>query len=171
MKTLLITLALGIFTASTGFSQNLDQQANQSFSLMKQGEWLEAQALLEKTVQAFTPRAEVLGKNKLAVLYYNKGYCELKLSNNENPETAQKYARLAELSFRECQKSPSNPFFAKSHLYLASSLMKQGNYTTALGAMDNFLKVYNPEKDSFDKGTFTLNRAICHFKLAAAQAD
>lgn len=171
MKTLLLTLTLGLFTASTGLSQNFDELANKSFSLMKQGEWLQAQTMLAKTIQAFAPRADVLGNDKLAVLYYNKGYCELQLSNNENPEEALQYSRLAEQSFKECQKAPSNPFFAKSHLYLATAQMKQQDYKSALESMDAFLTSRDPEKDQFDKGLFTLNKAICHFKLAASESD
>ena len=167
IKTLLIIAAAVFGMAISTQAQNLDNLVLKSFEHMKKQEWGEAQVLLEKAAGIVQNRKN----HQVAIIHYNKGFCELRLSKVANAEKNQHYAELANTSFTTCQRFPSNIFYAKSFYYQALANMQSGQYESALNAFNQFLKNRNPARDSYDKGLLNLYKATCHFKLVAQQAE
>ncbi|SHI80243.1 hypothetical protein SAMN02745181_0926 [Rubritalea squalenifaciens DSM 18772] len=109
IKTLFIIAAAVFGMACSTQAQNLDNLVLKSFEHMKKQEWSDAQVLLEKAAGIVQNRKN----HQVAIIHYNKGFCELRLSKVANAEKKQHYAELANTSFTTCS-APTLTLFMRS---------------------------------------------------------
>ncbi|SHI73884.1 Tetratricopeptide repeat-containing protein [Rubritalea squalenifaciens DSM 18772] len=178
--TFAITLAgasmLGMAPADVQ-AQDINEAVPMAFKEMNGRNWEKAQSILAKVVDVYAERAKQLYGGKFGVIYYNKGYCELKIGGKlkaaggpENLDKANKYYEMAKQSFANCYKFPSddkgkNTYHKKSLYYWGQSAQAMGEYKEAITQYKKFLDEREEGRDEYDKGIMALSLAICHFKL------
>lgn len=158
-------------------AQNINEAVPMAFTEMKNQNWEKAQEILAKVVEAYGERGKQLYGGKFGVIYYNKGYCELKIGGKlkaaggeANLDKANKYYEMAKESFDNCYKYPTddkgaNPYHVKCLLYWGQAAQAMGEYQEALKQYKKFLDEREEGRDSYDPGTLSISMAICHFKF------
>ncbi|MGJ8726045.1 MAG: tetratricopeptide repeat protein [Roseibacillus sp.] len=124
--------------------------------------WNEALNLLRQATKTFDARAPKLFGPKFGWFWYHQGFCELKLNKYED----------AAKSFQACyDKYPNNQGAENVNTYHKKSLLKWGEAAQGMESYDEAIKQYkkflaerDPERDTFPKGAFYINMAVCHFK-------
>lgn len=124
--------------------------------------WNEALTLLRQATKTFDGRAMQLFGPKFGWFWYHQGFCELKLN---------KYEEAAK-SFQTCyDKYPNKQGAENINTYHKKSLLKWGeaaqgteDYDTAIKQYKKFLAEHDRTRDTFPKGAFYINMAVCHFK-------
>jgi len=161
------TLAFGLGTTTAPAQQgdDLGLLVTNSLTHMKRHEWPQALQLLTRATQRFGKNAKILFGPKFGVVWYRKGYCELKLK---------RYADAMK-SFEICYRDFPNKgadVAGGGNLYHKKALLKWGD--AALGAEDyalairmykKFLAERDKDRDTFPKGAFFINISRCYFKL------
>lgn len=158
-------------------AQNINEAVPMAITAMKQSKWEEAQAILAKVVEAYGDRGQQLFGGRFGVIYYNKGFCEIKiagklgaLGGQANLDKASSYYELAKGSFENCYKFPSddkgqNLYHKRCLLYWGQAHQSLGEYEDAIKKYKKFLAEKDDERDKYDPGTFAIGMAICHFRL------
>lgn len=174
---ILATASIVGMTPTTASAQNVGENIMEGISAMKKQEWLKAHSLLSSVTNQLGDRGKGLFGGKYGTVYYNKGFCELKLGKDlvamggeENVAKGAEYLTMAVDSFKKCREIPSddmsqNPYFNKCLLLLGQSQQALTEFAEAIKTYKKFLEVRDPEKDSYNIGMYNINMAICYFKL------
>ncbi|MEO1856079.1 MAG: tetratricopeptide repeat protein [Rubritalea sp.] len=143
---------------------------------MREAQWQKAQGIFAKIVESYSDRGRSLFGGRFGVIYYNKGFAELKMAGDmqrlggeENSAKAREYYTLAKESFSSCYKLPSddkgqNVYHKKSLLYTGQVEQALEEYKGAIASYKKFL-AEREDRDKYNPGMFNINMAICHFKL------
>ena len=144
---------------------------------MRESQWEQAQAIFAEVVGTYAgDRSKRLFGGRFGVIYYNKGFSELKIAGSlerlggeENAAKAVEYYNLAKQSFADCYTVPSdskgkNLYHKKSLLYKGQAQQALGEYQNALDSYKKFI-AEREVRDKYSPGMFNINLAICHFKL------
>ncbi len=137
-----------------------------SLTHMEHGEWAKSLQLLTRATERYGKNAKVLFGPKFGVIWYRKGYCELKLK---------RYAEAMK-SFEVCYRDFPNKgadVAGGGNLYHKRALLKWGDaslgaedYKQAIRLYNKFIKERDKDRDKFPKGAFFINMSICYFKTA-----
>jgi tetratricopeptide (TPR) repeat protein len=159
---------------------DIQEEVPLGIKAMRESNWEQAQGIFAKIIEAYGERGKRLFGGRFGVIYYNKGFAELKLATSfkrlggeENMGKAVDYATLAKESFTNCYKCPSddigkNPYHKKSILYKGQAHQAVEEFAEAITSYKKFL-AEREKKDSFNSGMFNINMAICHFKIEEPQ--
>jgi len=159
-------LFLGLATTNAPAQQgdDLGLLVTNSLTHMKNGEWPQALQLLTRATERFGKNAKVLFGPKFGVVWYRKGFCELKLK---------RYADAMK-SFEKCYQDFPNKgadVAGGGNLYHKRALLKWGDaslgaedYAQAIRLYKKFLNERDKTRDKFPKGAFFINMSICYFK-------
>ncbi len=174
---ILATASIVGMTPSTATAQNIGENVQAGFALMKKQEWLKAHTLFSAVTNQLGDRGVGLFGGKFGEIFYSKGFCEFKLGKDlialggdENVTKGSEYLNMAIESFKQCRKIPSdarskNRKFHKCLLYLGQTEQALQEFSLAIKTYKKFLEVRDPEKDFYNIGMYHINMAICHFKL------
>ncbi len=181
--TMAITLAgasLVGMTPTQVRAQDIQEAVPLGIQAMRESQWEKAQGIFAGIVEAYGDRGKRVFGGRFGVIYYNKGFAELKmaaklqrLGGEENLGKAGEYHSLAKDSFTQCYKVPSddrgkNPYHKKSLLYKGQALQALEEYQEAIGSYRKFL-AEREARDKYSPGMFNINMAICHFKIEEPQ--
>jgi len=166
-----IVVSLVLAVPVTG-QENLElgTVVEKSLAAMDQQNWEEALNLLQTAIDRF-------GKNdplknfgpQFGVIYYRKGLCEMKLQRWEE----------ATRSFEICYRDFPNPtglteggnvFQIRALLKRGEAAMGAGQWELALRQFKKFSDERDRERDTYPKGSFFINLAICNYKLGQIPA-
>lgn len=154
---------------------DIKESYSQGIQVMKAGEWEKGQKVFTQIVAEHGEKGKEKYGGLFGVVYYNKGYCELKLAAQakqqggaENLDKARQYYLQAQESFAKCYEHPSdengqNIYHVKSLLYKARSEQGAELYDDAAATYKKFLKE-SQKSDQQNIGLLYGNIAICHFK-------
>jgi len=158
-------------------AQDISEEVPKAFTAMGASKGEEAQGILAKVMVKYKGRGKTLYGGKFGALYYNKGFCELKIAGKlkaaggpENIAKANGYYDMAVESFKECYKIPSdeksdNLYHIRCLLYMGQAQQSSKDYSTAIESYKKFLAEREEGRDKYDPGTYSINMAICHFRL------
>ena len=162
----IVVLALCGFCA-TAQAQTIGEIHADALEKMKTGKWAEAHGVLARATDLYDARALKLFGPSFGWFWYHRGYCELKLNQFDE----------AINSFNKCYKDYKNtdpkPGQAPGrNLYNKRSLLMMGHaakgaeeWRKSIQMYEKFLKERDPTRDSYEKGVFYINLAICNYKL------
>lgn len=142
--------------------QSLNAQATNE---MKVGNWEVALKLLTACTDQFDKNAPMLYGPQFGVTWYRKGICELKLRRWED----------AMKSFETCNRRYANKATQAgggANIFEKRALLRGGeaaqgaeDWNAAIRLFKKFIEERDPERDSYNPGSFYINMAICYFKL------
>ena len=156
-------LGLAATNAPAQQGDDLGLLVSNSLTHMKKSEWPQALQLLTRATERFGKNAHVLFGPKFGVVWYRKGFCELKLK---------RYADAMK-SFEKCYEFKNkgsdvagggNPYNKKALLKWGDAALGAEDYAQAIRLYKKFLKERDPTRDNFPKGAFFINMSICYFK-------
>ena len=124
--------------------------------------WSEALAILQNATKTYDARAMELFGPKFGWFWYHQGFCELKL--NKFSEAAESFKTCYEKYGNKQGSENTNSYHKKSLLKWAEAAQGAQNYDEAIKLYKKFLAERDPQRDTFPKGAFYINMAICHFK-------
>lgn len=166
MKKLLLTIAFAFTAIPVSAQDNLPELVNNALQAMKEEKWEEALALNTKAADfGKNPKMALqLYGAQFGVILYRKGMCELKLNKFED----------AMKSFESCYKDfPNDKVAGGGNLFHKMALLKWGDaafgledYELAITQWKKFLEERDKAKDKYPQGSFHVNMAIAHYRLA-----
>ncbi len=158
---------------------DIEEDVTKAHAVMKQQNWAEGKALLDRVVKNFADKGKARFGGKFGTIYYDKGFCELQLGSQlkavgdeKSLEQAKEMFTAAKESFNACRALPTDKLGVNA--YYTKSLITLGNAEQALeefqAAIDNYKKFMvernqQTVKDGFHIGMYNINLAICHFRL------
>ncbi|QTN32459.1 tetratricopeptide repeat protein [Akkermansiaceae bacterium] len=166
MKKFLLSLAL-LVTPLTASAQQADlgSLVNNALKAMNAGDWENALKFNAEAVQRFggNPKMALqLHGAQFGVILYRKGISEMKLK---------KYAEAMK-SFESCYKDYPNTETGGGNIFNKMALLKWGeaamgaeDYQLAITQWKKFLQERDKTRDSYPRGAFHINMAICHFRI------
>lgn len=170
-------VCVGSFPTTVNAQDDIGVVVPKAFAAMKAHKWEEAQALLAQVTNQYADRGQRLFGGKFGSLYYNKGFCELKIAGKfqnaggeENIKKANEFYEKAKASFEKCRSIPSdqkseNTYHNKCLLYWGQAEQALGNYQEAIKQYKKFVEVRDKRKDSYNIGMYNINMSICYFRL------
>ena len=170
-------VCVGSFPTTVNAQDDIGVVVPKAFAAMRAHKWEEAQALLAQVTNQYSERGAGLFGGKFGALYYNRGFCELKIAgkfNNAggqaNIDQANKFYEKAKESFEKCRTIPSddksaNAYHNKCLLYWGQAEQGLGAYDEAIKQYKKFVEVRDPQKDKYNIGMYNINMSICHFRL------
>jgi tetratricopeptide (TPR) repeat protein len=126
----------------------------------------------QEALKIHTEITDRFGKNNPLVaygpqfgnLYYRKGISELRLNQWQDAINS------LEIVYKNFPNSArpggGNQFEKQALLRMAEAYMGMENWQEAINHFEKFLKERDKTKDKYTEGSFHINMAICHFKLA-----
>ena len=176
MAIALASASLVGFVPSQAQAQDIQVAMPQGMQAMKDGQWEKAAGVFSQIVKTYGARGKSLFGGRFGVVYYNKGFSELKvaaelkrLGGDENETKSGEYYQRAKESFTNCYSFPTDE--KGPNVYQKRSLNLRGQAHQALGEYEDAIKMYKKflaereNRDKFNPGMFNINMAICHFKL------
>ena len=155
-----------VTTARAQQGNDLGTLVTNSLTHMNAEEWVKALQLLTEASDRYGKNAATLFGPKFGVVWYRRGFCELKLA---------KYADAMK-SFEKCYRDfpnkggqvegGGNPYQARALLKWGEAAQGAEDWQQAIRMYKKFLEERDKSRDKFPRGAFYINMAICHFKLA-----
>lgn len=152
-------------TARAQAGADLGTMVTNSLTHMNNEEWVKALQLLTQASDRFGKNAAMLFGPKFGVIWYRRGFCELKVGKFED----------AMKSFEKCYRDfpnkggqvagGGNPYHSRALLKWGEAAQGAEDYQQAVRMYKKFLEERDKARDKFPLGAFYINMAICHFKL------
>ncbi len=157
--------AISIVCSATAYAQigDLGALVDKGLAAMEAGQWEEALALHTEAVERFSNNALTLHGPRFGVIYYRKGFCELRLRKWED----------AIKSFEVCYRDfPNDAAAGGGNVFEKMALLRWGEaavgseqWELAITQFKKFLEEHDRTRDNYPQGTFHINMAICHYNL------
>lgn len=176
MALALASASLAGFAPSQSQAQEIQEAVPLGIQAMKEAQWEKAEGIFSQIVKNYGAKGKERFGGRFGVIYYNKGFSELKiaaklkqLGGDDNAVKAEEYYARAKESFTNCYGFPTDEKGPNS--YHKRSLNLRGQSHQALGEYEDAIKMYKKflaereDRDRFNPGVFNINMAICHFKL------
>lgn len=145
--------------------ESLDELMGQALISMDAKDWEGARDLTQKVIERHGGEdAMMLYGPQFGSVYYRRGLCELKLKRWAD---AMASFEICYRDFPNTGDGPTNinPFAKLALLKWGEAAMGAEDWPLALSLFEKFSDERDKEKDKFPRGSFYINKAICHYRL------